>query len=55
MMKSQYGFLLIGVVAMVVVAAVAFTGGNAAGPEQTLALAVRAARKQDNARRPLVP
>jgi hypothetical protein len=38
MMKSQYRFLLIGVVAMVVIAAVAFTGGNAAGPEQTLAL-----------------
>ena len=38
-MKQQYRFWLIGVVVLVVVVlAVAFTGGNAAGPEQTLAL-----------------
>jgi len=37
-MKRQYRFWLMGVVALVVVLAMAFTGGNPAGPEQTLAL-----------------
>lgn len=37
-MKQQYRVWLIGVVALLVIAAVAFTGGNAAGPEHTLAL-----------------
>ena len=37
-MKQQYRVWLIGVVALAVIAAVAFTGGNAAGPEHTLAL-----------------
>jgi hypothetical protein len=37
-MKRQYRVWLIGVVMLVVIVAVAFTGGNAAGPEHTLAL-----------------
>jgi hypothetical protein len=37
-MKQQYRFWLIGVVVLAVIAAVAFTGGNAVGPEQNLAL-----------------
>jgi hypothetical protein len=37
-MKRQYRVWLIGVVVLAVIAAVAFTGGNAAGPEQNLAL-----------------
>jgi hypothetical protein len=37
-MNQQTRFLLIGVVALALVAAVALTGGNPAGPEHTLAL-----------------
>jgi len=38
MMKQQYRLWIIGVVAVLLVAAVAFTRGNPAGPEQILAL-----------------
>ncbi len=37
-MKQYQRFLLIGVVALVLVASIALTGGNQAGPEKTLAL-----------------
>jgi len=54
-MKQQYRFWILGLVALVLVVAVAFTGGNHAGPERTLSLQAPAfvqAASEENSRMP---